>query len=94
MIDELRDALLDMVTQFAHQTVKDGVPCYSTGGLSALEHAFSVLGWDDPHPCPENACQMPGCTAWATCGTPTPDGYKRLCGTHDRAIEGRLHSTS
>ncbi len=27
-------------------------------------------------------CEEPGCENEATCGTPTPDGYKRLCGTH------------
>ena len=76
--DELREALEDVTTQFAHQTVKDGVPSYSTGGLSALEHAFAVLGWSDPHPAPEQACQHPGCDQWASVGTNTPDGYKRL----------------
>jgi hypothetical protein len=40
----------DLVRQFAYQTVVDGVLCYTTGGLSALEDAFAVLGWGDPHP--------------------------------------------
>jgi hypothetical protein len=43
----------NLVRQFADQTVVDGVPSYSTGGLSALENAFAVLGWDDPHPAPD-----------------------------------------
>lgn len=80
--DDLHDTIEDLVRQFAYPSYKDGVPCLTTGGLSALEGAFTTLGWDDPHPCPENACEAPGCPEWATCGTPTPDGYKRLCSTH------------
>ncbi len=44
-----KDALEDMVEQFAYSGTDHGKPCLSTGGLSALEHAFGVLGWDDPH---------------------------------------------
>jgi hypothetical protein len=46
-IKALREALEDMVGQFAYETGRLGE--ITTGGLSALEHAFSVLGWDDPH---------------------------------------------
>lgn len=31
-------------------------------------------------------CMQEGCENEATCGTPTPDGYKRLCGEHYAAI--------
>jgi hypothetical protein len=87
-------ALEVMVRQFAIQTVKDGVTSLWTGGLSALEEAFAVLGWNDPHPCPEGACQHPGCDQWATCGTPTSEGYKRLCYEHYAlaAEAGVLHN--
>jgi hypothetical protein len=85
----LQDTIEDLVRQFAHQVVSDGVPAYSTGGLSALEDAFDVLGWDDPHPAPEMACQHPGCSQWATCGTPTDDGYKRLCSAHYQSLQQR-----
>lgn len=84
MLRDALEALEDMVRQFAYQTVADGVPSLTTGGLSALEGAFAVLGWDDPAPCPEQACADPGCAEWATCGTTTPGGYKRLCGKHFR----------
>jgi hypothetical protein len=80
--DELLETVEDLVRQFACTTVSDGVSAYSTGGLSALEDAFAALGWDDPHPAPEMACEHPGCNQWATCGTLTGDGYKRVCGTH------------
>jgi hypothetical protein len=76
----------DLVRQFADQTVVDGVLCYTTGGLSALEDAFAVLGWSDPYPAPEMVCDHPGCCQWATCGTPTPDGYKQLCSDHYQAL--------
>ena len=54
----------------------------STGGLSTLERAFDILGWNDPHPVPECECEVPGCHEHANCGTPTKDGYKRVCGKH------------
>jgi hypothetical protein len=47
--DELRETVEDLVRQFAYRTSVDGVPAYTAGGLSALEGAFAVLGWDDPH---------------------------------------------
>ena len=75
-----KDALIGMVQQFAYWS--DTAGGYTTGGLSALEDAFSVLGWTDPMPDMEVRCQRPGCMRQATCGTPTPEGYKRLCGEH------------
>ena len=29
-----------------------------------------------------NACDEPGCNRNATCGWPSPDGYRRTCGKH------------
>ncbi len=69
-IDEDREALDDMVHQFAYRTVKGRSPCISTGGLSALEGAFDLLGLNDPHPVPESACDIAGCPKHATCGFP------------------------
>lgn len=84
--DYLREALEDMVLQFASTTVKNGRLCLSSGGLSSLEYAFDLLGWKNPHPIPERECMADGCSAEATCGTPTPDGYKRLCSKHFREL--------
>ena len=28
------------------------------------------------------ACDVPGCKRAASCGTPTPDGYRNTCGEH------------
>jgi len=58
---ELCDCIESMARQFAYQDVVDNKACLTTGGLSALERAFGVLGWGDPHPVPEDECQHPGC---------------------------------
>lgn len=77
---ELLEAVQDLTQQFAYRINYNGKAAFSTGGLSALENAFDILGWDDPHPAPEYECQNPECHAWATCGTYTRGGYKLLCG--------------
>lgn len=88
--EALREALEDMVNQFALPCkTADGKCALGSGGLSALEAAFDVLGWDDPHPAPWRACEARGCEEAATCGTLTGDGYKRLCGDH---YEKRVHA--
>jgi len=81
----LRETIADLLYQFAYDTTYRNGPALTTGGLSALEDAFAVLGWSDPHRIPEEKCQTARCPKRATCGTPTPDGYKRLCGDHYRA---------
>lgn len=47
--EEIEQALESMVWQFAYRGVKDSKLALFTGGLSALEEAFSALGWDNPH---------------------------------------------
>jgi len=32
------------------------------------------------------ACDEPGCRREATCGTPAPGGYRRVCGDHYEQI--------
>ena len=84
----LREFAEDVARQFGyHGTTPDGRPAYTTGGLSTLEWAWSLLGWPDPKPAPECECQEEGCHKWATGGRPTPDGYKWLCGHHFAAYE-------
>jgi hypothetical protein len=80
--DELRETVEDLVRQFACEASWMDKPAYSTCGLSALEGAFHVLGWSDPHPAPEMACEREGCNQWASCGVNTAEGYLRLCGAH------------
>jgi hypothetical protein len=46
--DELREALADMVSQFAYRGTYEGRENLHTGGLSALEDAFVALGLSDP----------------------------------------------
>ncbi len=78
--------------QFAYWTESAGG--IWTGGLSTLENAFDVLGWEDPHPLPDRRCDEPGCMKDATCGWPTRPGgtglnggYRRTCGDHMRAAK-------
>ena len=86
----LREFAEDVARQFGyHGTTPDGRPAYTTGGLSTLEWAWSLLGWPDPKPAPECECQEEGCHKWATGGRPTPDGYKWLRGHHFAAYEAR-----
>jgi hypothetical protein len=75
-VAELREALEDMCHQFAYDG--DG-PVLYTGGLSALEGAFTALGWDDPHLIPAAQCDEPGCTRRVTCGWPSGAGYRQTC---------------
>lgn len=46
--DELREALVDMVNQFAYRGTYEGRENLHTGGLSALESAFDALDISDP----------------------------------------------
>jgi hypothetical protein len=92
-IERLREAREDMLYQFAGDSTRDGHPVFCTDGLSALEGAFAALGWDDPYTPPnveQIQCQHPGCPQRSTCGTPTPEGYKRFCGDHYRAFHAAL----
>lgn len=81
---KLRDALEDMVMQFGHRGVKGGKPIIWTGGLSALEYAFVVLGWEDPKYLPEEGytCEVFGCMEEDTSGLRWGDLYLRLCSKH------------
>ena len=91
--DTLREFAEDVVRQFGyHGTAPDGRPAYTTGGLSTLEWAWSLLGWPDPKPAPECECQEDGCHEWATSGRPTSDGYKWLCSRHFAAYEARAEA--
>ena len=81
---DYKEALEDMVDQFAYSL--DNPPRISTGGLSVLENAFKVLNYPDPKPMPERRCQYADCQRTATCGTPSPHGYKRVCFEHFKLI--------
>lgn len=81
---ESREIIEDLLHQFAYDTSNGEL---YTGGLSALEAAFDYVGWEDPHPLDEELiCKDESCPKRATCGTPTPDGYKRLCSDHYTAM--------
>ena len=85
MSNDYKDALEDMVWQFAYRSDGKGrkPPVLFTGGLSALEHAFGVLDWPDPKPCPDSSCDIKGCQKWPQAGVPFPNGdYLSLCSDH------------
>ena len=87
MTDLIREALEDMVWQFAHNGVKDGRPMLYTGGLSALEGAFAALGWENPHyltgeEAEQECCDIEGCMQFAVSGLRWDGLYLCLCATH------------
>lgn len=56
-----------------------------TGGMSIIEDAFAILGWQDPHPLEigdPQMCEVPGCGAatiyWAHGRHTCQDHYKEL----------------
>lgn len=80
--EEMREFALDVAYQFGYYCQNGGRLHITHGGLSTLEWAFDILRWENPHPVPECECEIDGCHEHATCGTPTKDGYKRVCGKH------------
>ena len=86
-MSRIKDALEDMVWQFAYRGVRDGKPIMHTGGLSALESAFEALGWSDPKYFEDMEgciCDVDGCMDWveAQGGMWRETGYWLLCRQH------------
>jgi hypothetical protein len=81
-MEDMQEFAGDVVYQFGYYGQYDGRLHICHGGLSTLKWAFGILGWDNPHPAPEFECEIDGCHEHATCGAPTSDGYKRMCGKH------------
>ena len=82
--DSIREALEGMVWQFAYRGTRRNKLILYTGGLSALEEAFDVLDWDDPHYVEEEgqACEVVGCHKWSTAGEIWGDLYLWVCSDH------------
>jgi hypothetical protein len=83
-VDDMREFAKDVAYQFGYYCQNGGRLHITHGGLSTLEWAFDILGWENPHPVPECECEIDGCHEHATCGANTADGYKRMCGKHCR----------
>ena len=83
-VDNMNAFAKDVAYQFGYYCQNGGRLHITHGGLSTLEQAFDILGWENPHPVPECECEIDGCHEHATCGAPTNDGYKRMCGRHYR----------
>ena len=81
-VADMKEFAEDVVYQFGYYGQSGGRLCITHGGLSTLEWAFDILGWENPHPVPEFECEIDGCHEHATCGVPTADGYKRMCSKH------------
>jgi hypothetical protein len=88
-VSDLKEFAEDVLYQFGYKINYNGGLHITAGGLSTLEWAFSILGWEDPHPFPEGECEWDGCHEYASCGTRTLDGYKRVCGKHYEDIKAR-----
>jgi hypothetical protein len=84
----MREFAEDVVYQFGYYCQNGGRLHITHGGLSTLEWAFDILGWENPHPVPEFECEIDGCHEHATCGIQTDDGYKRVCGRHFAKLDG------
>ena len=87
MANDLVEFAEDVAYQFGYYCQNKGRLHITHGGLSTLEWAFDILGWENPHQVPECECEIYGCHEHATCGTPTKDGYKMVCGKHFREIQ-------
>lgn len=89
---DLRTFAEDVAHQFGYHSQYNGRLTLTHGGLSTLEQAFDILGWENPHPDPENECQYEGCHHYASCGTPANGGYLRLCGHHYAVIRNGVEA--
>lgn len=88
-MSKYKDALEDMVWQFAYRGIRDGKSIMWTGGLSALEGAFGALGWDSPKYFEDMngvICDVEGCPGWVVAqgGMWRETGYWCLCSDHSR----------
>ena len=86
---DVKVALESMVWQFSYRGTKNGKSILYTGGLSALEEAFSALGWSDPKYFNEDEianciCDVKGCAGWVAAqgGMWSETGYWCLCTEH------------
>lgn len=89
-VADMKEFAEDVAYQFGYYCQNGGRLHITHGGLSTLEWAFNILGWENPHPVPECECEVEGCHEHATCGTPTADGYKRVCGRHFESICAKM----
>lgn len=83
---DMRAFAEDVAHQFGYHSHQNGRLYLTHGGLSTLEWAFEILGWENSHPDPENECQVEGCHHYASCGMHTLRGYLRVCGHHHTVI--------
>lgn len=61
LMDDMKEFAKDVVYQYGYYGQYNGRLHIGNGGLSTLEEAFDILGWDNPHPAPEFECEIDGC---------------------------------
>jgi hypothetical protein len=84
-MNKIKEALHDMVWQFAYRDTKNDKPMLWTGGLSALEGAFEALGWSNPHFVDEvMECDIEGCHNWYSPQIHWDGMYVLICDLHAR----------
>ncbi len=81
---ELREALESMVWQYAYRVTQNDKLCLVNGGLSPLEEAFYVLGWENPHYIddPTLECDIEGCHDWRSPQIEWDGVYACICDKH------------
>lgn len=93
--EEYYAALEGMVYQFAYRYDGHGRvgPSLGTGGMSALEDAFYILGWSDPQYFPGESCDILKCQKWPQAGVPIPNGdYWNVCSDHSAELRQNVDS--
>ncbi|KKM27871.1 hypothetical protein LCGC14_1570370 [marine sediment metagenome] len=85
-MNKYKEDLESMVWQFGYRGTKGGRLMISTGGLSALEEAFSAIGWEDPHYVddPSMECDVEGCHDWRSPQIHWDGVYSLICDSHFR----------
>lgn len=48
-VEAAKEQLREFAEDVAYQYAYERAGCLTTGGLSTMETAFDILGWDDPH---------------------------------------------
>ncbi len=78
--EELRQVLVDLCYLTASWNI-------DVGGLEidhmpAFEHAFQILGWDNPHICKDLQCDVPSCKHRWVSNKATANGHRKRCWDH------------
>jgi len=82
---EALDVILALMYAFAERGMKKGMPTLATGGDPALQRAFEVLEWQDPHWVNHDGpliCEIADCYQWGVGPAKWGKAQLMLCETH------------